>query len=331
MERVAYLTGLGAAVAILILGGLGAGASLLPGMLLFSAIVPGAIALVAAGELTRAIWIRPLRPVLLGLHPLLLVLPVAFAALALRLSVYPWMQHPTRWLTAGHFVGRNLTALLLAAGLGILYARAARRESPHAKVLATLYLLGYVLGQSLAAFDWVMSFSYPWVSTLFGGYFLVESLYAGIALSAVLAVVLLRRIGPEVTESLRSAATLLFGFALVWAGQFFSQYLVIWYGNLPEEVAYLVKRLAHSPLRELSTAVLLALFVLPFAGLLSREAKTQPAIVTAAALLVGAGIVIERLVFLVPEVRMALVPALAGVLVLGVPVVMTLRAGLRRG
>ena len=66
-------------------------------------------------------------------------------------------------------------------------------------------------------------------------------------------------------------------------------------------------------------------------GLAAREAKTHPMLVTLAALLVGAGIAIERMVLLVPDVRMSVLPAIAGVLVLGAPVVITLRAALRNG
>jgi hypothetical protein len=95
----------------------------------------------------------------------------------------------------------------------------------------------------------------------------------------------------------------MFGFSLMWAGLFFAQFLTIWYGNLPEEVGFLAKRLSASPLRELSVAVLFLLFVIPFPALLSTRAKSNPYVVSAAALSILSGILVERYVFLSPVVR----------------------------
>jgi hypothetical protein len=96
----------------------------------------------------------------------------------------------------------------------------------------------------------------------------------------------------------------MFGFSLMWAGLFFAQYLTIWYGNLPEEVSYIARRISSSPLRELSVAVLFLLFFFPFPLLLSTRAKSNPAVTVAAAVSILSGILIERYVFLAPAVRL---------------------------
>ncbi len=298
MIKLAYLAVLGAVVGTLLLGLLPAGASLLPSLLFWVALVQGAVALAAAGELTRARWILPLRPVLLGLHPLLLIFPFAFLVFSMRISVYPWTEHPNAWLSPGFFITRNVLLLLLTWALGTLYARA--DGSARSGKLAVLYVLAFVVTQSIIAFDWVMSFEYPWISTLLGGYFFVESLYVGIALAGLLAAWRVRRRGDGSRVTLRDAATLLFGFSLLWAGQFFAQYLVIWYGNIPEEAAFLVRRLSASPLRQMSSMVLGCLFFVPFLVLLSRRTKSSPGAVTVAAVVVGAGVLVERLVLLWP-------------------------------
>ena len=102
----------------------------------------------------------------------------------------------------------------------------------------------------------------------------------------------------------------MFGFSLMWAGLFFAQFLTIWYGNLPEEVGFLARRLSASPLRELCVAVLFLLFFIPFPALLSTRAKSNPYVVSAAALSILSGILVERYVFLAPVVRFS--PARAG-------------------
>jgi hypothetical protein len=300
------------------LGFLTSGASLLPALLFWTAFGQGVIALVAAAELTRARWILPLRPVLLGLQPLLLIFPVAFLVFARDLTVYPWTAHPTGWLRPDFFIGRNLALLLLSWLLAGGLARAIGRAAPRRGSWAVAYLLAFALNQTVIAFDWVMSFEYPWISTLFGAYFFVEAFYAGIAAAAVTAALLLERSGAMPRSALRDAATLLFGFSLLWAGQFFAQYLVIWYGNLPQEVSFLARRILDSPLRELSTLVLGCLFLIPFLILLSRRAKSSPLITTMLAGVVLLGILLERLVFLLPVVELQPAAAAGAFLLIGI-------------
>jgi hypothetical protein len=95
----------------------------------------------------------------------------------------------------------------------------------------------------------------------------------------------------------------MFGFSLMWAGLFFAQFLTIWYGNLPEEVGFIARRLSASPLRELCVAVLFLLFFIPFPALLSTRAKSNPYVVSAVAVSILSGILVERYVFLAPVVR----------------------------
>ncbi len=298
--------------------------SLLPALLFWVAALQGAIALAAAAEVTGARWIKPLRTPLLDLTPLLLIFPVTFLILARRLSVYPWVEHPTGWLNPTFFVVRNVLMLLITWFLAHRFAQASRRESAQKGTLAVVYILAFVANQSLIAFDRVMSFEYPWISTLFGAYFFVEALYIGIAITAVLASTLYLRGRGCSRDTLRDTATLLFGFALLWAGQFFAQYLVIWYGNIPEEVSFLSRRVLESPLKDLSVLVLGLLFFAPFVVLLSREARTQPWVVTATAFVVASGVFVERLVGLLPVVDLRPVVVALECLLLGAVFVLTI-------
>jgi hypothetical protein len=86
---------------------------------------------------------------------------------------------------------------------------------------------------------------------------------------------------------------------------FFAQFLTIWYGNLPEEVVFTARRMASSPFREMSRFVLGALFFVPFIVLLSSKIKTIPVAVSLIAFLIIAGVFVERLFFLMPNVTIS--------------------------
>ena len=221
-------------------------------------------------------------------------------------KILSWAGRPGFWLRKDFFIGRNLAFLLLSYVTARRFA-SAPAGGEGAKVRAAWYLLVFVASQTLVAFDLVMSLEYPWVNALFGGYFFIEAIYGGFAVSALLC---LRRGGAPPAERAHGARSdlsdlsiLMFGFSIMWAGLFFAQYLTIWYGNLPEEVGFIARRLSASPMRELCVAVLFLLFIIPFPVLLSTRAKSNPFAVSAAALSILSGILVERYVFLASVVR----------------------------
>ncbi len=273
----------------------------------WTALFQGAVALVAAAEAAQGKWILPIKRELLAFYPLILVMAVLFLFLGFKMEIYPWTGEAHRWLNLPFFLGRNALLLVLSFLVAHRFARASLREHSNKGTLAILYLFLFVISQSLVAFDWVMSLEYPWMSTLFGGIFFMESFYLGIAVAALVAVALLKGKGkdrPAVTKVMRDAATFLFGFALAWAGLFYAQYLVIWYGNLPEETKFILHRMHLSPYRELFYGSILLLFVIPFVTLMSRKAKSSTVIVSAMAAVVLIGVMVERIVFIAPVVAL---------------------------
>ena len=296
------------------------GMALVVAVLFWAAICQGMVALAAAADLSGARWFLPLRGHLMGIYPLLFAFPALFLVFSANLSVYPWLGHPTRWLEPNFFVIRNVALLLLTAVAAHLWSGADRRGARSAKGYCTLYLFSFVVTQSLMAFDWVMSLEAPWINTLVGAYFFIEALYLGIAATALVALLRARRDPARYRPVLVDATKLIFGFALLWAGQIFAQYLTIWYGNIPEEVGYVYKRVAVQPYGAMAVFVLLAMFVLPFGILVSRAAKTRPAPVIAAAGLVMAGYVVEKLVFILPAAPVHPVALALEFVILGVPV-----------
>lgn len=285
----------------------GRGGSLLLAFLFFVAVVEGCIAAAAAGATVNARWVGSVRKELLSVTPLLLLLSFLLLLLIPFVDTYPWAGRPGIWLRKDFFIGRNLAFLLLAYVTARRFA-AAPADGEGTKSRAAWYLLVFVVSQTLTAFDLVMSLEYPWVSSLLGGYFFIESIYGGFAVSALLC---LRRSGTPTPadrahgsrSDLSDLSILMFGFSLMWAGLFFAQFLTIWYGNLPEEVGFIARRLSASPLRELCVAVLFLLFFIPFPALLSTRAKSNPYVVSLAALSILSGILLERYVFLAPVVR----------------------------
>jgi len=143
----------------------------------WTAVVEGSIALVAAAELSNAKWIQPVKLKLLVLYYMIPFLALLFLLMFMRMGIYPWMDHQTRWLNKNFFMSRNLFLFLIifAAARKFVVSSVEERESK--KKYAVLYLLAFVCAQSFVAFDWVMPLEYPWISTLFGGFFFVEAVY----------------------------------------------------------------------------------------------------------------------------------------------------------
>ena len=170
--------------------------------------------------------------------------------------------------------------------------------------LAPMILIVYACVFSLQAFDFVMSLDPQWYSTLVGGYFFIGNLYAGVAFLAVVAVwthVQLRlhtHVGPD---QLHDLGKLLLGFCMLWTYLFWTQYLVIWYGDLPEETAFVARRTAEAPWATLAWTVFFGCFLIPFVTLLSREVKRRPRGLLTVALIVLVGMWLERFILVSPS------------------------------
>jgi hypothetical protein len=282
------------------------GGSLLLALLFWAAVVEGCVAVAAACTLIKAKWVASVKRELLSVHPLLLFISVLFLFLMPFVDSYPWIGREGLWFNKGFFVGRNFILLLSAYLAARRFAVACEKEEEGKNGFAILYLFVFVASQSLMAFDWVMSLAYPWTNTLMGGFFFIESLFGGFAVSGILHAFLYGRPAPSNEpggrSDLKDIAILLFGFSILWVGLFFAQFLVIWYGNLPEEVSYLLARVTSSPLRELSLSILAFYFFLPFLVLLPGRSKTNPFVVFAVSVSILLGILVERFVYLAPVV-----------------------------
>jgi hypothetical protein len=278
------------------------GTSLLMTLVFWTAIVEGCIAVAAICDMVNAKWIVTLREELLSPVPLLLSLTLLFALLGPKLDLYPWTKDQGRWLNRSFFLIRNVVILFLTYLAAVRYASLSRSGDAKKYRYAVIYLFFFVLSQSMVAFDWVMSLEYPWYSTLFGAYFFVEAIFCGLAVAGLLYLFRYGKGGsgkmPNTQEYLRDIGTLLFGFSILWGGFFFAQFLVIWYGNLPEEVFYLAERFATPRDQALSCLVIVSFFAVPFCFLLPRKAKITPFVIAIVCLSILSGTFVERYLFL---------------------------------
>jgi hypothetical protein len=153
----------------------------------------------------------------------------------------------------------------------------AKRESAAAPAI---FALGITI--SFAGFDWVMSLDPHWYSTIFGVYIFAGSLVSSMAVLA-LCIIRLRKhnVGGDLltVEHMHDVGKFLFGFTVFWAYIGFSQFMLIWYANIPEETGWFKERFAGSwtggSWGTLAAILLFGHFVIPFFGLLSRHIKRR--------------------------------------------------------
>lgn len=283
----------------------GQGGALLFNMLFWIGIVEGSIAVIAVGEVTNGRWVKPYRQELLSVYPLILLFGLLFIIFIPRLGHYPWTEQPGFWLNKNLFIARHVIQLIVVFFIARRFARESLNEGPRRAFWGVVYLLAFVISMTGVAFDWLMSLEYPWFSTLFGGLFFIEAFYCGLALAGMFTFFyrekFLSSFGEPFEKARMDMATLLFAFAIFWASQFYTQYLVIWYGDIPEEVSLIYYRTLSSPMKEFFYSVIAFNFIIPFITFTFRKMKANYLVFLIISIVVWIGIAVERLVIIVPR------------------------------
>ena len=187
------------------------------------------------------------------------------------------------YLNLPFFWGRAIVYLAVWALLAFLLtfwsARIDRTEDPKLSVrlmrLSALGLILHVLTVTFAAFDWVMSLDYHWFSSIFGVIFLVGQGLSGLAFSIVVLSWLSPRLAHPIDATrapLIDIGNLMMAGTVLWAYVSFSQFLIIWSGNLAEEVPWYIDR-SNGGWEWVAVALILLHFALPFFLLLMRDIK----------------------------------------------------------
>lgn len=144
-------------------------------------------------------------------------------------------------------------------------------------VLSTVFLIFFGVSSSIAAWDWVMSIDTHWFSTMFGWYVFASWWVTGLAVITLIAVFLKEAGYLKIVNSnhLHDLGKFMFAFSIFWTYIWFSQFLLIYYANIPEETVYFFERMKNSPYSWIFYLNLIMNFVLPFLLLMTRDAKRQ--------------------------------------------------------
>lgn len=111
--------------------------------------------------------------------------------------------------------------------------------------ISAMFLVFFIVTESIMSWDWIMSLDPHWFSTLFGWYVFASFFVSGITVICLVAVYLKSKGYLEYvnTSHIHDLAKFMFGFSVFWAYLWFSQFMLIWYANIPEEVTYFVTRI----------------------------------------------------------------------------------------
>jgi hypothetical protein len=285
----------------------------------------GALVVVMLQYLTGGTWGFVLRRPLEAATRTLPLLAVLFVPLAFGLAdLYEWanpeavaanenLRHKAPYLNVTFFLIRaavyfavwNLLQLLLNRWSKVHDRTNDPRILERCGALGAGGIVLYVLTITFASVDWVMSLEPHWYSTIYGALFGMGQVLSGFAFA--IAVFLLLGDRPPLDQAvnrpnLRDLGSLLLAFVMVWAYLGFDQFLLIWSGNLPEEVPWYVARL-EGGWQYVALALVLLLFAAPFVLLLSADLKRSRRGLLRVALLVVGMRLVELLWLIVPAFR----------------------------
>jgi hypothetical protein len=171
------------------------------------------------------------------------------------------------WIGMAYFLNRWSSEQDSIAGQSTLRFRA----------LSGIGMVIYSLTISFAAIDWVMSLQARWISTIYGMLFIAGEALSAFCFCVVIESVLSRRrpmSGYISDTEVHDHGKLMLAFVMVWAYFNFSQWLIIWAGNLPEEIPWYVRRM-NGGWEYLGLFLVIFHFAVPFALLLSRQLKRK--------------------------------------------------------
>jgi hypothetical protein len=141
---------------------------------------------------------------------------------------------------------------------------------------SAVFLVLFAVFSSVLAWDWLMSIDTHWFSTLYGWY-VFAGMWNGAMTTSVILVLYLKSKGylPQVNNShIHDMGKWVFATSFLWTYLYFSQFMLYWYANIPEEVVYFKQRIDHHP--ALMWGMFFINFAVPMVLLMSRDAKRNP-------------------------------------------------------
>ncbi|MEW5908260.1 MAG: hypothetical protein AB1659_00510 [Thermodesulfobacteriota bacterium] len=307
--------------------------------LIFSSIAQGCVLFSAVMHVTKARWSQSLTGLAESFSAFFPVSFVLFLILFLgEAHIFPWkgidLGEKEAWLNVRGVLIRGSMGLgiLYFLGFSYLYFSLSLKflRNPHpvglrkfldrrwmkdrmdteacrkrTGISAVLYILGYAVVLSLIAYDLVMALDPHWYSTLFGAYHFIKAFYLALGALVIFASVL--HINPNLPFAVNPSqfhdlGKLFFAFCLLWADFFYCQFVVIWYGNIPEESSYVIERTMMDPWQPLAWFIFIVSFALPFLILLNRRIKKNPKWMSLICAMVILGLWLEHLLLVGPAI-----------------------------
>jgi hypothetical protein len=267
------------------------------GFLFLASVAGGALFLIALEYLAGAVWSVPMRRVNEFLAGLMPVVPLLAIPLLFHLSdAFSWTQagatqveggqvSNSPYLNVNFFVARFIGVFLLLNLFYFLFTRNSVKQDTTGDPklttrnvrLAAVFMPLFAILITVIAIDWAMSLDPHWYSTIFGVYYFAGTVLAGLAASTYV-IVRFHEAGylPGLQrDHFYSLGALLFAFINFWAYIAFSQFLLIWYANLPEETVWFIRRWSGG-WQYVSILLIIVHFVVPYFALLMQDSKMDP-------------------------------------------------------
>ncbi|MEI7812607.1 MAG: quinol:cytochrome C oxidoreductase [Ignavibacteria bacterium] len=258
----------------------------------------GSLFLVALEYAAGAVWSVPFRRISEFLSGVLFILPVIVAVLIFNMhDLYHWthldavksdviLTKKSPYLNTTFFIIR--TAVFM--GLWLIFrfflirnskkqdkSKDPRRTTKNIK-LSAVFIPVFAISLTFSAIDWMMSLEPHWYSTIYGVYYFAGTILTALSAATIIIVLLSNRNYfpfKLIKDHYYSFGALMFAFVNFWAYIAFSQYMLIWYSNIPEETTWLFARWAGS-WKYVSLGLIFIHFVIPYFALLSQTSKMNP-------------------------------------------------------
>ncbi len=258
----------------------------------------GSIFIVALEYIAGAVWSVPFRRVNEVNAGIFWILPILAIPLLLNMhDMFHWthqeavegdkfLTQKAPYLNESFFYIRSAAFFLIMILFYTLFTRLSKRQDKtgeqkltgRAIKMSAMFLPIFGIGVTIMSIDWIMSLEPHWFSTIFGVYYFSGSLLTGLALLTFVAITLHQKgyLSKYINKDhYYNFGALLFAFTNFWAYIGFSQFLLIWYSNIPEETFWYILRM-DGGWGVVSLMLIIIRFAVPYFALVAQPAKSNP-------------------------------------------------------
>ena len=287
--------------------------------LYWTALAQGGLIFSCILRITNARWGRSLLRISEGFASFTLIAFILLLVLflgkevVLPYSTYHYHAPKDVWLNMDFVMARNIIGFAIIIVLNYFYLKTSLSQDLEGKdkigtlkKLAPALVIVYALVFSMFSWDFMMSLDPHWFSTLFGPYYFMGGIISAIGLTIILSVGLKRYLGLNdyINDNhYWDMGKMLQGFSLLWVYLMFSQFLPIWYANMPEETAFVIRRVVDEPFKTFCWAVLTCCFIFPFVAFIPRTNKIFTPFAVFIATVSVCGLWMDKFILIIPSLN----------------------------